>query len=303
MVELMIGLILTLAVGGVTFQMLLSNQRITRTQTERVGVQDNVRSGALIIANELREVGYDAISAEASAELGGYPVGNRSDVLEIAAGSIKYHATRGLGFVCSATTAAPYKVVVYRGTWQALRTAKATDTLMVYVESESNTASDDAWIHLGIAGAPTAVNCPPVAGVAPAGLEFTVTAPAGLNLTTALGNLVLGGPARLSEVVRMGHWQGTDGRYWLGMKSESVVNDAYQPVVGPLADSSTAVHGLSFAYFDANNAATAVAANVRSIRITLNGITDQAVRGEDVHHAAIDTLSMTTRVTLRNTLR
>ena len=312
MIELMIGLVLTLAVGGVTYQMLLTNTRVTRAQNEHVGVQDNVRSGALIIANELRDVGYDAISASASAAMGGVPAGTRSDILTLFRGHMTYHATRGVGFVCAVTNASPYKVRVYQSSWQAFRDPKATDTLMVYVENAANTAADDAWIHLGIAGAPASVNCPTVAGVTPAGWEFTVTKPFNMTtgqLTTALtvgANccLVLGGPVRLTEVMRMSHYQAADGSWWLGMKSEGVVGDALQPVVGPLADSSIAgAHGLGFTYRDINDATTAVAANVRSIEIALNGITAEAIRGEDVHAAAIDTLSMNTRVTLRNTLR
>ena len=69
MVELMIALVLTLMVSGVIFQVLLRNQRVSRTQTEHVGMQENVRAGALIIANELREVGYDSIPAPAVATL------------------------------------------------------------------------------------------------------------------------------------------------------------------------------------------------------------------------------------------
>ena len=63
LIELMIGLILLLAVGGVTYQLLVNTQRVSRSQTQHIGMQDNVRSGALIMANELREVGYDQITA------------------------------------------------------------------------------------------------------------------------------------------------------------------------------------------------------------------------------------------------
>ncbi len=299
MVELMIGLILTLAVGGVTYQMLLNNQRVSRTQTEHVGMQDNVRSGALIIANELREVGYDVITPQASLALGYDPLNaTRTDLVTIAAGAVTYHATRGLGFVCQVTTAAPATVVVRQSSWQALRNPSTTDTLMLYVENESSTASDDAWVHLGI-GATLAQNCPG-AGT-PAGLAFRVQAPAGLNLTTALNSVVLGGPVRLTEVMRMRYWQDA-GKSWLGMEAVSA-GTAIQQVVGPLADSTAAVRGLTFDYFDANDVATAVPANVRAIRLTLRGVTDQPVHGRSTYRSTVDTLGLTTRVALRNTLR
>ena len=305
MVELMLGLVLTMAVGGVTYSLLLNSSRVSRAQNEKVGMQDNVRSGALIIANELREIGYDNVTAAAQASMGWAPaVTNRSDLLELFQGTLKYNATRGLGFACATTTAAPYKVRVVQSTWQAYRAAKSTDSLMVYVENASSTAADDAWIHLGVSGAPASVNCP--SGVP--GWEFTVTTPANMTaaqLTTALTtgtHVVLGGPVRLTETMRMSHYQAADGNWWLGMKTETP-GAALEPVVGPLTDSSTANHGLSFVYRDANNAATAVAANVRSIQITLNGVTSTAISGESTHGVAHDTLGSTTRVALRNTLR
>ena len=307
MVELMIGLVLTLAVGGVSYLMLLNNQRVTRTQTEFVGMQDNVRSGALIIANELRDLGYDAITAGAtgsSVALGGYPEDTRSDLLAIGAGTIMYHSTRGIGFVCDRTTAAPYKVVVYQDTWQALRTPVATDTLMVYVESNPGTSADDAWVHLGITGAPVSKDCPVVAGVAPKGWEFTVAGPTAgvaLNMPTAMGNVVLGGPVRLTEVMRMSNYT-ANGKTWLGMRSESA-NDVFQPVIGPIADSTASVRGLRFRFWDANDVETANPELVRAVTVDLRGVTEQAVRSSDPHLSTIDTLGLTTRIALRNALR
>ena len=63
LIELMIGLILMLAVAAVTYQLLVNTQRVSRSQNQHIGMQDNVRSGALIVGNELREVGYDQITA------------------------------------------------------------------------------------------------------------------------------------------------------------------------------------------------------------------------------------------------
>ena len=65
LVELLIGLVLLGLVGAVTYQLLVNTQRVSRSQAQHIGMQDNVRSGALIIANELREVGYDQVTAVA----------------------------------------------------------------------------------------------------------------------------------------------------------------------------------------------------------------------------------------------
>jgi hypothetical protein len=295
MVELMLGLILTLAVGGVTYELLLKNSQVNRTQTEHVSLQDNVRSGALVIANELREVGYDAITAQASVLLNNYAQGTRSDLINLTSTRIRYFATRGQGFVCNTLTA-PDRIVVKNSTWQAYRAPKDTDTLMVYVENANNTSSDDAWAHLGVV-ATSAVNCPDGA----AGTALQVGFPAGLTAAIVWPRIVLNGPVRLTEVMEMGNHI-ADGKSWLGMRSVSA-NEAMQPVVGPLADSTGAVRGIEFQFRDANNATTAVPANVRVVEFTLRGVTDVAVRARNAHVGAIDTLGLTTRVALRNTLR
>ncbi|HEX4814947.1 MAG TPA: prepilin-type N-terminal cleavage/methylation domain-containing protein [Nonomuraea sp.] len=301
MVELMIALVLTLAVGGVAYQMLLRNSRVSRAQSEQIGVQDNVRSGALIITNELREVGYDVVTADATAELGYAPAApTRTDLLAINPSYITYRATRGLGFVCQVTTAAPATVLVRRGSWQELRAPKTTDSLLLYVENQPNTANDDAWVHLGIV-ATGAQNCP----VGGAGLAFQVAAPAdGLNLTTALNAVDVGAPVRVTEVMRMEHYvDAADGQPYLGMRSISGGELTLRPVIGPLAANGGADPGLAFEFLDANNAATGVLANVRVIRVALRGVTDQAVYGRKAYEATVDTLGLTTRVALRNTLR
>ena len=299
MVELMIGLILTLAVGGVAYEMLLRSNRVTRAQGERIGMQDNVRSGALIITNELREIGYDLVTAGATAALGYAPAQTtRTDLIAIDPEWIEYHATRGFGFVCGVATGAPATVTVTRGTWQELRAPTITDTLMLYIENASNTATDDAWVHLGVTATVNQA-CP--SGVA--GLAFQVAAPAGLNLTTALNAVVLGGPVRVTEVMRMEHYvDPADGKPYLGMRSVSANELTFEPVIGPLATNGGADPGLTFVYRRADNATTTVLADVRAIELTLRGVTDQAIHGRR-SYATIDTLGLTTRVALRNTLR
>ena len=73
-------------------------------------------------------------------------------------------------------------------------------------------------------------------------------------------------------------------------------------MVGPLADSTAGQRGLTFGYWDNAGNATAVAANVRSITLTLRGVSDYAVRSTKTY-STVDTLSMTTTIALRNALR
>jgi len=291
------GLVLTLLVGAVTYQLLANNQRVSRGQTAHVSLQDNVRAGALIVTNELREVGYDDISAAASAKMAYAPVNlNRTDLVTIGAGGVSYFTMRGLAFTCGAV--APDKIIVKGSTYSVLRTPAATDSLLVYVENDPNTAGDDAWVHLGINGPPANQNC----ADGTAGLAFTVSYPASLASASVMPNLVLGGPVRLAEVMRLQYYA-SGGKSWLGMKSMSVPNAVLEPVIGPLADSTAGQRGLTFTYLDKANAVTTVANNVRSIRVTLKGVTDERVRGSAAKSGAIDTMSLVTTVALRNTLR
>jgi prepilin-type N-terminal cleavage/methylation domain-containing protein len=298
MIELMMGLVLTLLVSAVTYQLLANNQRVSRGQTAHVSLQDNVRAGALIVTNELREVGYDDISAAATLKMAYAPINvNRTDLVTIGAGGVSYFTMRGLAFTCSVVIGAPSKVIVKQSTYSVLRTPVATDSLFLYVENDNQTASDDAWVHLGISGAPANQNCPDGS----AGWAFTVGFPAGLTAAGVMPNVVLGGPVRLAEVMRLEYYaQG--GKSWLGMKSVSA-GSALEPVIGPLADSTAGQRGLTFTYLDKANAVTAVKNDVRSIQVTLKGVTDERVRGSAAARGAVDTLSLVTTVALRNALR
>jgi hypothetical protein len=291
--------VLTLLVGAVTYQLLANNQRVSRGQTAHVSLQDNVRTGAMIITNELREVGYDDISAAASLKMGNYPAGNRTDLVTIGAGGVSYFVMRGLAFTCGVVNGAPAKVIVKQSTYSVLRAPAATDSLFLYVENDPQTAGDDAWVHLGISGAPANQNC----NDGSAGYAFTVTFPASLTSVGVMPNVVLGGPVRLAEVMRLEYYA-TGGKSWLGMRSVSAnPNSVPEPVVGPLVDSTASQRGLTFEYFDKANVATTIRNNVRSIKVTLKGVTDERVRGSSASRGAIDTLSLVTTVALRNTLR
>jgi prepilin-type N-terminal cleavage/methylation domain-containing protein len=298
MIELMMGLVLTLLVSAVTYQLLANNQRVSRGQTAHVSLQDNVRAGALIVTNELREVGYDDISAAATAKMTYAPLNlNRTDLVAIGAGGVSYFTMRGLAFTCSVVNGAPSKVIVRLSTYSVLRTPVATDSLFLYVENDNQTAGDDAWVHLGITGPPANQNCPD----GTAGRAFTVGFPAGLTAAGVMPNVVLGGPVRLAEVMRLEYYA-NGGKSWLGMKSMSA-GGALDPVIGPLADSTAGQRGLTFRYLDKANAVTTVINNVRSVEVTLKGVTDERVRGSAAKSGAIDTMSLVTTVALRNALR
>ena len=293
MVELILGLVLTLMVGGVTYELLLRNQRVARAQTEHVGMQENVRAGALIIANELREVGYDSIPALAVANLVtgvAPPTLGSTDILVAESGRLRYKAMRGLGFLCSLVG---NTAIVTRTTVVGIRAPAIGDSISIYVEGDNDTNTDDAWVNAAITGLPNQ-NCPSGA----AGIAMTLGYPAWLKAGFT-AQVITGAPVRLFDVMEMRAIP-EDGRSWLGMRSVTS-GEAVQAVVGPIADSTATTRGLRFRYRDRLGVETAVLKDIRTVEIALQGVTDQATRSSG--HYAVDSLSLTTRVAMRNTLR
>jgi prepilin-type N-terminal cleavage/methylation domain-containing protein len=294
LVELAVALVLGLMVGGLVHGMLLHGQRLARAQAERMALQENVRVAALVLAGELGGIGSDEITPEASAALG-YPAALRSDLLAIEPGAVTYLAGRGEGRVCRVAPGLTPEIVVAESSWESLRAPRATDSLLVFAESDPTTASDDAWIHLGIVSA-GAGSCPD----GQAGIAVWVATPAPLD-PAALARVTPGSPARLAEVMQMRYYRSA-GKSWFGMRSVST-GEAITPVAGPLADSSAGVRGLTLVYRDAADVPTSDPAAVRAVEIALVGVTDQPVHGRDPHRPLVDSFALTTRVALRNALR
>jgi prepilin-type N-terminal cleavage/methylation domain-containing protein len=300
LVELLIGLVLMLAVGAVTYQLLVNTQRVTRSQTQQIGMQDNARSGALIIANELREVGYDAISAKAALILPPLAAGNDPDLLAIGPDSITYRAMRATGFTCDLLAGGP-DVVVRQDTYKALRTVVTTDSLLLYVEGDASTSADDAWVRAGISVAPVAQLC---ADGVTQGWRIRLATPFAGNVTaaTAFGQMKVGGPVRAFEPMQIRSYV-SGGKLWLGMRPRPLDGATQvEPVLGPLANGAGADRGLLLVYHDAADAPTLVPNNVRSIEVFLKSISDGNVRATG-RYAAIDSVTLSTRVALRNALR
>ena len=96
LVELLVVLVIMTIVTGGIYKLLNSTQRISRAQTERIDLQSNVRSASIVVPNELREINNVLGAALPSTQV---------DILAKSDTSITYRAMRGLGFVCTGTTA------------------------------------------------------------------------------------------------------------------------------------------------------------------------------------------------------
>ena len=176
--------------------------------------------------------------------------------------------------------------------WESLRAPRSTDSLLVFVESDPASASDDAWLHLGIMSAGPG-SCPS----GELGIAVSVTFPAPLGPST-LAAVTPGSPVRLVEVMQMRYYQ-AGGKSWFGMRSVST-GEAITPVAGPLADSSTGGRGLTLIYRDSEGNPTSDPAAVRVIETELIGVTDQPIYARSPLRPLVDSLTLTTRVALRN---
>lgn len=283
LIEIMISLVVLLIVSAAVYRLLITTQRVSRAQSEWVSLQSNVRTGSLVVPNELRE---------ASTVEGGSLAQN--DLFVIQPDNVTYRAMRGLGYVCQAPTATQIRIAQepsYRG-YRAPDVAR--DSLMLFVERNPDKSNDDVWIPLRIAALAAGVaSCP---GGVP-GYTFTLDAgnPATLDLPTVPVNT----PVRIYERMELRLYQ-ADGRSWLGAHSMSANNEAIQPVLGPLTDGN----GFVLEYFDQNNNPTADPTRVKSVKVTIRGISDEAInRGGGSGAMGHVEQQLVTRVMLRNGFR
>jgi prepilin-type N-terminal cleavage/methylation domain-containing protein len=270
--ELMVATVLMLIVGGAAYQLLVTTQRLARAQVEQVSLQSNVRSGALVVTNELREL---------STTLGGGP--DQNDILRMAPSDITYRAMRGIGFICQSPSST--QVRIGRLDYSGYRDPQATrDSAYVFVEGAAGNGADDAWVPLAITRVSSAAPCPGAAGP---GITLTVPSAA------FLPGLAVGTPVRIYEVMQLKLYQ-SEGHSWLGARSVSG-GEAMQPVVGPLAEGN----GFQLDYLDGRGASTTDLSAIKNIRFTVQGVSAEAVRSGS-GEALRPEDSLTTQVALRN---
>jgi len=278
LVELLIALVLMGLVSTAIYTLLVNNQRLYRQQTEKVAVNDNLRSAVAILTSELREL--DAAD----------PLG--SDIIDMTATSITYRGMRGFRWVCLGPSIG--NVLALDTTRLGLRSVDASyDSLLIYADSNPLLASDDHWYHANVTANPTnAVDCP--------GGSRRITFSISLGARTALAgadDVLAGSPVRVFEIARMMSYLDVSGATWLGMQRYNKTSGwtTLQPVVGPLG-----AGGLTFTYYDANGNVTADRAQVARVQVTVIAQTaDKVLRktGGGVDYL-VDTL--VTQVALRN---
>ncbi|HWP37470.1 MAG TPA: prepilin-type N-terminal cleavage/methylation domain-containing protein [Gemmatimonadales bacterium] len=272
LVELLIALVLMGIVAASIYQLLVSNQRIYRQQTQRVELNDNIRSAIAILPGELREL-------NASDPLG-------SDIIAMSDSAITYKVTRNLYFVCQ-NVGNSAELYVDTATVGLRGLDPNTDSLLIFADSLTTRRTDDRWIHANLIRVESGNNCP---GGRPS-LKLTF-----LPAVLVSDSVIAGAPVRGFEVVEARKYRDANGALWLGSRrwNKSTGWGTIQPLVGPLEGA-----GLRFAFFDANGAATTNRAQVARVSITVIGRTAEPVQ---LSTGGIGHLvdSLVTHVALRN---
>jgi prepilin-type N-terminal cleavage/methylation domain-containing protein len=280
--EIVIAMTLMLIVSGAAFKLLVTTQRLSRSQAEQASLQSNVRMGSLVVLNDLREL---------NTYVGG--AADRNDILDAQVSDITDRAMRGMGFICQAPTATQIRIARNPPNgFSGYRDPQAgRDGLYVFIDGDPDSETDDIWLPVAIADVSTATACPGALG---AGITLTVP-----NTAALVGPFAIpvGTPVHIYEVMELKLHQ-SDGKSWLGARSVSAV-EVIQPVLGPLVDDN----GFQLEYLDAGGAATANLTAIKSIRITIRGISDGAVNPgvEGILTHVQD--SLVTQVALRNSFR
>jgi len=251
--EVMISLVLTLVVGGTLYRLLLTTQRTSRAQAQRVELQSNLRAGSTIVLNELREL---------SAATGGS--GGQNDILVAGSTALVYRAMRGMGFICAPPTATSIRIA--RSSFTGPRDPQGDrDEALIFLEDRAAAGTEDIWLGMKIVAVATGAACPGALGP---GITLTVLP------GPSVAALDAGTPVRITEVMELRLYE-SGGLSWLGARSVSS-GEAIQPLVGPLTRGS----GFRLDYLDAAGTPTADRTSIKSIRIALRGTTEGAGNGK-----------------------
>jgi prepilin-type N-terminal cleavage/methylation domain-containing protein len=277
--ELLVALVLFGIVSTAIYQLLVNNQRLYRQQTQRIELDDNVRSAVAILPAELREL--DAAD----------PLG--SDIIAMTDSSVTYRAMRALRWTC--TTLQTGTQLFMDTTLIGLRAFDASyDSLLIFADSQTSLTTDDHWYHADVTSTPAAAtDCN---GAPSVRVNYSLNGTYGRSSLVTADSVLQGSPVWAFEVVRITRYLDTAGATWMGMQRYNKTSgwSTLQPVVGPLQ-----AGGLKFTYYAADGTVTANRALVASVGITVIGRTSQMVHvGTGSMGYLVD--SLVTQVALRN---
>ena len=241
-VELLIVSVLGALVIGVTYQILVLNQRTYIAQNAKIESQQTVRAGLDVLFSELRELST-----------------SESDIIGFGGDTLTVRAVRSFGLACAVNVGAGTLDVLRVGSW-----FEVGDSVVVHAANDDDTSSDDDWVYGTVTARDTTIAC----GSAPA---QRLTVPMVTIAAGALDTVRVGASLRSYSHYTYGLFT-LDGAPYLSRKE-----GAGSPIamVGPLRDPD----GLAFSYLDGTGAVTTVGADIRQVEVALNTLTN--VRSAD----------------------
>jgi prepilin-type N-terminal cleavage/methylation domain-containing protein len=288
-IELLVALVLLGLVSTAIYRVLVNNQRLYMAQTQRIDLSQNIRAANTILSAEFREL--DAFDG---------------DIAAMTASSLDLRAMRWLSFVCVAPVLdgnPAGRQMIIRG--NAVGTPmffgsryinETRDSLLIYLDGSQVTRLDDYYVPARLAATPGNQQCPAV-GAIPAQpgtrVLFDGNFLPGSNIP---GAITVGAPVRGFERVRYALYQPSgDTSWYIGFQP---AGQTMQPLIGPVL-----ANGLTFQYFNAAGAVTAIRTQVARIDVTVRARTQAPVRtgGQAPQRAIVD--SITFSVALRNNRR
>ena len=247
LLETVVATGMMLIVSGAVYQLLLSTQRLARSQSEHLSMQSTARNAVLLVLAELRELN----TAEGMGQA-------RNDILSGSSTSVTYRASRGFGLLCQPPTATQIRLA--RNSFAAARDPQpGRDSVSIYLEGDTTTDADDTWLSVAITGVSTALPC--LGSLEPA---ITLTVPA----TSGLVGVEAGTPARISEIMELRLYR-SEAMSWLGLRSVAS-GEPIQPVAGPLSD-----HGFELEYLDREGHSTGDLTSTKSIAVAIHAVPER----------------------------
>lgn len=246
LVEIVVAALVGSMVLVAVHQTLAVQERSARHQRALIVAQQGARTALELLTAELREV----------SAAGG-------DLIETAPARLTFRASRKLGFVCAA--------VAHEGridVWQRGAPFEAGDSLFLFVDGDTATSTDDAWIIAEIASADevgSGPGCPEWAIDEDDVLPIQRLVLRDGSIVSAVGR---GSPVRSYDVLTYEIGQ-SGGDWMLGRTGD---DGAFVPMVGPLAEG-----GVRFEYLDEDGVPfspvdAAGRARVSRLRITVDAL-------------------------------
>lgn len=289
MIELIVALVLLGIVSTAIYRVLVNNQRVYMAQTQRIDLSQNIRAANSILSAEFREL--DAFDG---------------DVTAIGPDSIVIRGMRWLSFICVPPVLTGNNLgnqMVIRGRqvgdpmWFGSRYInESTDSLLIYLDGNQVTRLDDYFVPARLAATPGNQQCPAVGAIAAQPGTRIVFDGNFIFGTNIAGAITVGAPVRGFERVKYRLYQPSgDSLWYIGFQA---ANQSIQPLVGPVLP-----NGLTFQYFNAAGAVTAIRTQIARIDVTVRARSTTQVRagGDAPRRAIVD--SITFSVALRNNRR